>query len=79
MCEGKQIRRRTWGKNEWIGLQGFNMNPHIAQRDFLEDDWEVYDEDNFPILLIEAWEHARSIPEFEKALAWAIKNASPKE
>jgi len=31
MCEGKKIRRREWGPDEWIGLYGFNMQPFISQ------------------------------------------------
>jgi hypothetical protein len=73
MCEGKKIRRREWGKDEWIGLQGFNMHSHIEQKDFVQDDWDLYEEQDFPILFIEAWEHLSVQPEFTKSFERILK------
>lgn len=73
MCEGKKIRRREWGPQEWIGLHGFNMRPDIPMADFVKDDWDLYDEGQSPIMLVEAWEQVISQPEFATILEKVAK------
>ena len=72
--EGRRVRRREWGKNEWIGTMGFNMHSFITIEDWTASDWEMLEGNEALNLLIDTFEEALLKPEFLKALERIAKS-----
>ena len=68
LSENRRIRRRIWGKYEWIGTMGFNVHSFITLEDWTASDWELFESSEALNLLIDTFEEALLKPEFLKAL-----------
>ena len=63
MFEGKKVRRKSWGKDEWVGTMGFNMHGYLSY-----DDWDIYEPEGFLGFVIEIYEEIMQKPEMARVM-----------